>query len=233
VTATRPTVTLIIPALNEVEAIGAVLKDVPRDVVDDVLVVDGHSTDGTPDLVRRLGYRVVEQDGHGYGAAIATGFRHARGDVAVLADADGSYTLDDIRRLLDAVAGGADVALGSRYRPESGSDDDTWVRRVGNALFTLLLRRLFGVPTSDALFFYAALRRRVFESVTASSTGFEYIVEFLIRAHRAGFSFAEIPSAERRRTAGRSKVNALLDGLRLLRVMGRELLGGDAGRPRR
>lgn len=222
--APRPTVTLIIPTLNEVEAIGGVLKDVPRDLIDEVLVVDGHSTDGTPDLVRRLGFRVVEQPGRGYGDAIAAGFRHARGEIAVLADADGSYTLDDIRGLLGAVAAGADVALGSRYRPESGSEDDTLVRWVGNAAFTFLLRRGFGVPSTDALFFYAAMRRKVFTSVVATSPGFEYIVEFLIRAHRAGFVFAEIPSAERRRTAGRSKVNALLDGLRILRVMAREAL---------
>jgi len=222
VSAPRPTVTLIIPTLNEVEAIGGVLKDVPRDLIDEVLVVDGHSTDGTPDLVRRLGFRVVEQPGRGYGDAIAAGFRHARGQIAVLADADGSYTLDDIRRLLDAVAAGADVALGSRYRPESGSEDDTLVRRLGNAGFTFLMRRVFGVPSTDALFFYAAMRRKVFTSVEATSPGFEYIVEFLIRAHRAGFAFAEIPSAERPRTAGRSKVNAFLDGLRILRVMARE-----------
>jgi glycosyltransferase involved in cell wall biosynthesis len=222
VSAPRPTVTLIIPTLNEVDAIGGVRKDVPRDLVDEVLVVDGHSTDGTADLVRRLGYRVVEQPGRGYGDAIAAGFRHARGDVAVLVDADGSYTLEDIRSLLGAVVAGADVALGSRYLPQSGSEDDTWVRWLGNASFTFLMRRVFGVPSTDALFFYAAMRRRVFESVTATSPGFEYIVEFLIRAHRAGFVFAEIPSAEHERTAGRSKVNALLDGLRILRVMARE-----------
>ncbi len=222
--APRMTVTLIIPTLDEVDAIGGVLKEIPAGVIDEVLVVDGHSTDGTPDLVRRLGFRVVEQPGRGYGDAIATGFRHARGDVAVLADADGSYTLDDIPHLLAAVAAGADVALGSRYLPASGSEDDTLVRRLGNAGFTFLARRLFGVPSSDVLFFYAAMRRRVFETITPSSTGFEYIVEFLIRARRAGFTFAEVPSAERKRTAGRSKVNALLDGLRILRVMAREAL---------
>src|SRR5262249_24795163 len=211
-------VSLIIPTLNEVGCIETVLKEVPQDVVDEVLVVDGHSTDGTQDLVRRLGYRVVEQPGHGYGDAIATGFRHVTGDIVVLADADGSYNLDDIRHLVQRVREGADLALGSRYLPESGSEDDTIIRYIGNKVFTYLLRKLYGVSISDALFFYAAIRREVIAAIVATSPGFEYIVEFLIKAERAGFKFAEIPSAEKARIAGKSKGNAFYDGLRMLRL---------------
>jgi glycosyltransferase involved in cell wall biosynthesis len=219
-------VSLIIPTLDEVGCIEAVLREVPRDVVDEVLVVDGHSTDGTPELVRRLGYRVVQQPGKGYGDAIATGFRHVTGDIIVLADADGSYNLADIRHLVQRVREGADLALGSRYLPESGSEDDTFVRYVGNVVFTYLLRRVYGVEISDALFFYAAIRREVVESITLTAPGFEYIVEFLIKAQRAGFKFAEIPSAERARTAGKSKVNAFYDGLRMLWLLTRARLRG-------
>jgi len=114
---------------------------------------------------------------------------------------------------------GADLALGSRYLPESGSEDDTLVRYVGNKVFTWTVRKLYGVELTDVLFFYAAMRREVIESITATSPGFEYIVEFLIKAQRGGFKFAEIPSAEKARTAGKSKVNALVDGLRMLWIM--------------
>lgn len=222
-------VSLIIPTLNEVGSIEAVLQEIPRDVVDEVLIVDGHSTDGTPELVTRLGCAVVQQTGRGYGDAIATGFRHVKGDIIVLADADGSYELGDIRRLVQRVREGADLALGSRYLPESGSDDDTFVRYVGNKAFTFLFRSLYGVQISDALFFYAAIRREVVEAITATSPGFEYIVEFLIKAQRAGFKFAEIPSAEKARTAGKSKVNAFNDGLRMLWCMTRAKLRRDGG----
>lgn len=218
----RSQVSLIIPTLNEAGSIEGVLKEIPRAVVDEVLIVDGQSTDGTPELVRRLGYEVIQQEGKGYGAAIATGLRRVRGDVVVLADADGSYNLDDIPRLVERIREGADIALGSRYLPDSGSEDDTRVRYIGNKIFTYLLQTLYGLDVSDALFFYVAIRREVFESITATSPGFEYIVEFLIKAHRAGFKSAEIPSAEKKRTAGTSKVNALYDGLRILAVMVRE-----------
>ena len=219
-------VSLIIPTLNEVGCIEVVLRGVPRDVVDEALVVDGASTDGTADLVRRLGDRVIQQEGRGYGDAIATGFKHVTGDIIVLADADGSYNLDDIRHLVQRVREGADLALGSRYLPESGSDDDTVIRYIGNKVFTYLLRRVYGVSISDALFFYAAIRREVIQAITATAPGFEYIVEFLIKAERAGFKFAEIPSAEKARIAGKSKVNALYDGLRMLRLMARAWRSG-------
>ena len=213
------TVSLIIPTLNEAGSIEAVLDEIPRDVVDEVLIVDGASTDGTAELVRGKGDRVIQQEGRGYGAAIATGFKHVSGDIIVLADADGSYNLGDIRRLVQRVQDGADLALGSRYLPESGSEDDTLVRYVGNKLFTWTLNKLYGVELSDVLFFYVAMRRDVVRSIVADSPGFEYIVEFLIKAQRAGFKFAEIPSAEKARPAGKSKVNAFKDGLRMLWIM--------------
>jgi len=222
------TVSLIIPTLNEAGSIEAVLKEIPRDVVDEVLVVDGASTDGTPDIVRRVGDRVIQQEGRGYGAAIATGFKHVRGEIIVLADADGSYNLDDIRHLVQRVQDGADLALGSRYLPESGSEDDTLIRYVGNKVFSWALRTMYGVELSDALFFYLAIRRDVVRSITATSLGFEYIVEFLIKAQRGGFKFVEIPSLEKARTAGKSKVNAFKDGLRMLWIMTRaRMLGGS------
>ena len=213
------TVSLIIPTLNEAGSIEAVLDEIPRDVVDEVLIVDGASTDGTAELVRRKGDRVIQQEGRGYGAAIATGFKHVSGDIVVLADADGSYNLGDIRRLVQRVQDGADLALGSRYLPESGSEDDTLIRYAGNKLFTWTLNKLYGVELSDVLFFYVAMRHDVVRSIIASSPGFEYIVEFLIKAQRGGFKFAEIPSAEKARTAGKSKVNAFKDGLRMLWIM--------------
>lgn len=219
-------VSLIIPTLNEAGSIEAVLKEIPRDVVHEVLIVDGASTDGTADLVRRLGDRVIQQEGRGYGAAIATGFKHVSGDIIVLADADGSYNLDDIRLLVQRVQDGADLALGSRYLPESGSEDDTLIRYVGNKVFTWTLWKLYGVELSDALFFYMAIRRDVVQSITATAQGFEYIVEFLIKAQRSGFKFAEIPSLEKSRTAGKSKVNAFRDGLRMLWTMVRARLRG-------
>ena len=225
-------VTLIIPAKNEADCIGQVLSDVDPEVIHEVIVVDGHSTDGTPEVVRSLGFRCIPQEGTGYGMGVRTGIKHATGDVITMVDADGSYRLEDIPRLLAVLEEGYDIAYGSRYLPESGSDDDTPVRWFGNKLFTWLLNRLHGVNISDALFLYVAARKEVFEALDLTSSGFEYCIEFPIRAHQMGFTYKEIPSREKARIAGHSKVNALWDGLRILWVLLREKLRPGDKAPR-
>ncbi len=212
-------VTLLIPARNEADCIGTVLADVDPAVVDEVIVVDGHSTDGTPELVREMGFTVIPQEGLGYGLAVRTGVRHASGDVITMVDADGSYRLEDLPLLLQCLEGGFDIAYGSRYLPGSGSADDTPIRYAGNMIFTKLLRLLHGVKISDSLFLYVAARKEVFEALPMTSTGFDYCVEFPIRAHKMGFSYTEVPSFEKARVAGDSKVNAWSDGLVILRTM--------------
>lgn len=207
---------VIIPTLNEADCIEYVLSRIPKDAVDEILVVDGHSTDGTPDLVRKLGYKVIMQEGRGYGLAVSTGVKHAKGDVVVFMDADGSHNPEDIPRLIDKIADGYDVVLASRYMPGSSSQDDTLVRYVGNKLFTYLVNKIHKIGVSDSLFLFAAVRKKVFESIELASPNFEYCVEILIKAHKAGLRFAEIPSVELERYAGDSKVNEFYHGLRIL-----------------
>ena len=209
-------VSLIIPALNEEQCIAEVLKDIPRDIIHEVLVVDGHSTDRTREIAESLGFKVILQEGKGYGNAVKTGVKYSTGDVIVMIDADGSYETKDIYHLLKCLDEGFDIAYGSRYLPESGSADDTPIRFIGNKIFTFLLNVIHGVKISDSLFLYVATRREVFEKLNMKSTNFEYCIEFPIRAHKAGYTYKEIPSFEKKRIAGKSKVNAFYHGLRIL-----------------
>ncbi len=212
-------VTLLIPARNEADCIAEVLRDVDLNVTHEVIVVDGHSTDGTQDVVRSMGFTVIPQEGMGYGMAIRTGIKHATGDIITMVDADGSYCQEDIPKLIACLEEGYDIAYGSRYLPESGSDDDTFIRYVGNKAFTWLLNFVHGVGISDSLFFYAAARKEVFESLDLSTDHFELCIEFPIKAHKAGYTHKEIPSFEKERVSGDSKVNAFSDGLKILWVM--------------
>ena len=215
-------VTLIIPAKNEASCIKDVLSSIDIQVISEVLVVDGHSSDGTPDIVKSYGFRVIEQEGKGYGAAVMTGIKYASGDIITMVDADGSYNLKDIPNLLECLKEGFDIAYGSRYMPGSGSADNTVLRDIGNKTFTYLLNILHGVNISDSLFLYVAASKKVFESLDIRSKNFEYCIEFPIKAHRAGYSHKEIPSYENKRIAGKSKVNAFYHGLRILWVLIRE-----------
>jgi len=210
-------VTLIIMALNEADCIHHVLDDIDDSLIDEVLVVDGGSTDGTQEIVERFGYRVLQQEGSGWGSAFRTGIKYATGDLITLVDADGSYEQKDIPLLLNVLDEGYDIAYGSRYLPGARSDDDTMIRWFGNMLFTSLVNLVHGVGMSDSLFLFIAARKNLIESLGLSSTGFELCVEFPIKAHKMGYTFKEIASIEKLRIAGDSKVNALFDGLRILK----------------
>jgi glycosyltransferase involved in cell wall biosynthesis len=209
-------ISVIIPARDERDSLPAVLLELPRHLVYETIVVDGHSTDGTPEVVRRLGHRVVVQRGRGYGSAVLSGIEHATGDLLTFIDADGSYDPAALPAMLERIRQGDDVVFCSRYLPGAGSEDDTPIRYLGNLVFTWLVRRLFGVRITDSLFFYALGKRAVFETVALESRGFALCAEVLIKIHRAGYRYSEIPSRERPRIAGKSKVNALVDGARIL-----------------
>lgn len=209
-------VSVITPTLNEAECIAEVLREIPKNPIDEILVVDGHSTDGTADIVKELGYKVIQQEGKGYGLAFQTGIKHATGNILVLMDGDGSHNPADIPRLLEKLAEGYDLVLGSRYAPGGHSKDDTLIRYIGNKVFSFLIQLIYRIGISDGLYLFVAGKRKVFESITFTSPNFEFCVEVPIKAHKAGFVIGEIPCIERKRTGGRSKVNAFYHGLRVL-----------------
>lgn len=216
---TEKRISIIIPAKNESESLPEMLAEIPKDLVHEIIVVDGHSTDGTEDVVKKLGHRVVQQDGDGYGMAVNTGLNMATGELITFMDADGSYDPMALRPLMREIDQGYDVVFCSRYLPEAGSDDDTAIRYMGNKLFTWLLRKLHGVQITDALFLYILAKKEIFANINMTSKSFDWCIEFPVRVHQAGLKYKEIPSRERKRIAGQSKVNAFSDGLNILMAM--------------
>lgn len=210
-------VSVVIPTLDEAGCIGKLLSEIPKDIVDEIIVVDGHSTDGTAEIVRKLGHRVIMQDGQGYGGAFIQGVQASAGDTVVLMDADGSQNPQDIPKLIKKLNEGYDCVFASRYTIESHSEDDTLVRSFGNWLITLLVNILFHVRTSDTLFLFAAIKKDVFYKLDTRAQGFEFCVEVLLKACAEKFKLGEIPSIERKRYSGRSKVRALFHGFKIIK----------------
>jgi glycosyltransferase involved in cell wall biosynthesis len=136
-------VSVIIPAWNEAESIAAVLAEIPRDWVAEVLVVDGGSQDGTPEIAAASGARVLVEPRRGYGRACASGAEVACGEILVFLDADGA---DDPRRLPDLLAplqsGAADMVLGSRLAGNIQPGAMPWHQRGGNWLSAALINLL-------------------------------------------------------------------------------------------
>jgi len=216
----QPTISVVIPALNEALNLPHVLTRLP-DCVDEVILVDGHSVDDTIMVARtiRPDVRVVLQDARGKGNALACGFAATTGDIIVMLDADGSTDPAEIPRFVEALLDGSDFAKGSRFAPGGASTDITPVRRAGNALLSGLVNVLFGTGYSDLCYGYNAFWRHCLEHMRVDCAGFEVETLINVRVARAGLAVAEVPSVEHERIHGESKLHAVRDGLRVLRTI--------------
>jgi glycosyltransferase involved in cell wall biosynthesis len=220
-----PTVSVIIPTLNEAGNLPYVLNTIPR-WVNEVIIVDGRSHDDTERVARvlRPDVRIVQQTRRGKGAALRSGLDVARGEILVIMDADGSMDGADIAAFRDALVAGADYVKGSRFAKGGGSTDITRLRRFGDGGICFLIRLLFGAHYTDGTYGYKALWASQLDSIRIDTDGFEVELLIDIRAHRAGLKTAEVPCFETNRIHGSSNLNALSDGLRCLRVILRERL---------
>lgn len=219
------TASLVIPALNEAEGIRRLLSDLPS-YLDEVIVVDGGSNDGTLDVVASLcpDAIVFRQSGKGKGNAIKEGLSVATGEIVVTMDADGSMAMDDVRRMIEALLDGCDFVKGSRSMPGGGSDDFTTLRRAGNWGLTLVANVLFGAAYTDITYGFNAYWRQVVVDISSLSDGFQFEIQMAIRAARAGLRTQEVPCYERARVGGVSKLHPMSDGWEILKVIFGETL---------
>jgi glycosyltransferase involved in cell wall biosynthesis len=221
------TVSVVIPALNEERNLEALLPRLPGGV-DELIVVDGRSTDRTVAVTRRMrpDAVIVKQPGAGKGDALAAGFAAARGSVVVMMDADGSNDPAEIPAFIAALAQGADYAKGSRFAAGGGSSDITPVRALGNRFLRAVVNLLYGTRYTDLCYGFNAFRADCLSALDIDCEGFE--VEALISCQmaRARVRVREVPSFERGRLHGESNLRPIRDGLRILRIVVRERLRG-------
>ena len=217
------TVSLIIPTLNEAKNLDHVLPAIP-DLVDEVVVVDGGSTDGTLDVVRELrpDAVIVLEPRPGKGMALEAGFAVATGDILVIMDADGSMDPLDIVPFVAALNAGADVAKGSRFLQGGGSSDLTLIRTLGNHALTQVVRWTFGGRYSDLCYGYMAFWRHVLPTFDGGAVGFEVETFLNVRTLAAGLRVVEVASYESARIHGESHLRTFRDGTRVLRTIARE-----------
>jgi glycosyltransferase involved in cell wall biosynthesis len=225
-----PTVSVVIPTLNEAESLPHTLGRLPWGL-HEVIVVDGRSTDETIGVavMYRPDAKVVMQPGRGKGDALRAGFEAATGDIIVMLDADGSTDPREIPAFVQALLDGADFAKGSRHLPGGGSDDFTRLRSVGNRVLRATVNALFGTRYTDLCYGYNAFWRACLPAIDLDCDGFEVETLLNIRVARAGLKVVEVPSYEHERFAGESKLNAASDGWRVLRTIVRERVARHPG----
>lgn len=221
----NPTVSVIIPTLNEAKNLPHVLPLIPE-WVNEIILVDGHSTDDTLEVARSLipNIRIVMQEGRGKGGALRQGFAAATGDIIVMIDADGSTDPGEIPAFVGALVAGADFAKGSRFVQGGGTADMEFHRKLGNWGFVVLSRLLFGGKYTDLCYGYNAFWRHVLPSLDLQADGFEIETEMNLRALAAKLRVIEVGSFEHPRRFGVSNLHAIRDGLRVLRSIGKEFV---------
>ena len=208
------TIALVIPALDEESAIGPLLDAVDRTLVQDILVGDNGSRDGTADVARSRGAQVVTVEERGYGAACAGALTllPPDTDIVVFMDADGSDDPSEIPRLLAPIrTGSADLVIGSRALGTVEKGALTPQQRFGNWLATRLIARIYGYRYTD-LGPFRAVRRELLDRIGMRDRRYGWTVEMQVRALQLGARISEVPVTYRKRV-GRSKISGTLSGV--------------------
>jgi glycosyltransferase involved in cell wall biosynthesis len=205
-------VSIIIPTHNEASAIARVLADIPADAVDEVIVVDGNSTDGTPEIAAKMGARVLRESRRGYGRACLTGLASASApDIVVFLDGDYSDRPAELPLLLaPIIEGRADITLGSRLAGPRIPGALPWHAALGNRLAASLIGMLYGVKITDLGPFRAA-RAEVLRSLALEETTYGWAVEMILKCAIEGLRIVEVPVSYYPRI-GQSKISGTVKG---------------------
>lgn len=223
-------VSIVIPAHNERENLEILLERIafslePSVVNHEILIVDDNSTDGTGEFADKVAaknkrIRVAHRGGGAsFGKAMKAGFDAAKGDVVIPLMGDLSDDPADILKLLSGLDKNFDVALGSRFLPESSVEGYPKLKMLVNRCFNMFATTVFGLKVKDLTNAFKAYRREVLHSIRIESEGFEINAEIPLKAHLLGFTMIEVPVSWRGRRKGVSKLKLGLMGPRYIRVI--------------
>lgn len=220
----KPKITLFVPTLNEIDGMKAIMPQVKKSWVDEILVLDGGSTDGTVEYAKSKGYRVVMQKSKGITNASREGIKAATGDYIIAFSPDGNSLPEIIPQLVKKINEGYDMIIGSRYLKDSKSDDDDVVTAFGNWMFTKMINICFGGKYTDTLVMLRAYRKDIVKQlhINVQRAGLEPILS--IRCAKEKLKVTEIPASEPKRIGGKRKMHPLLNGFDILRLIVAEMM---------
>ena len=208
--------TLIIPAKNERESLPKVLDEL--EVFDFKKNIILESSDKfTIEAIKNYNCSIIFQDSQGYGDALKKGIETVETEYFCIFNADGSFNPKELDLMIGKLKNdNYDFIFASRYEKNCGSDDDTLITFIGNHIFTFLGKIFFKLETTDILYTFVMAKTSCAKKLDLSANDFSFCVELPIKAKRANFKIGTSKSFERARIAGKKKVNAFKDGLKIL-----------------
>jgi glycosyltransferase involved in cell wall biosynthesis len=206
--------TIVIPAKNEAESLPNVLKNLV-DLNTKIIVSLPPNDEKTIDSIKKFNIKIHKQTYEGYGNSLVEAINICDTEYFCIFNADGSFEKNDLKKMYDLIFN-YEFIYTSRYLKNGSSDDDTIITYVGNRIFSFLGQFLFSLEINDILYTYLMGKTKSFNNLNIKSSDFRFCVELPIKMQLAGMKYTSIPSYEKRRIAGKKKVNAFKDGLLIL-----------------
>jgi len=210
--------TLIIPAKNESDSLPAVLEEI-KDYECKLIIILEVSDIETIKVAKNFDCKIIHQSDKGYGNALIEGMQNVETDYLCIFNADGSFDPKYLNDMLNTCKKNLDFVFASRYMSGGGSDDDTFLTKIGNFIFSGIGNVFFSLKLSDILYTFLLGKTESFKRLSLKSKDFCLCVEMPIKAKKNKMNFIDMPSYERKRIAGKKKVNEFKDGFKILIYM--------------
>jgi glycosyltransferase involved in cell wall biosynthesis len=218
-------VTVVVYTLNEIDGMKQIMPLIKKEWYDELIIIDGGSTDGTIEYAKEHGYAVYVQEEPHWAGGYKEAHKRATGDVIIDFSPDGNSVPEVIPQLVKKMQEGYDMVIASRYEEGAVSEDDSWLTSFGNALFTGMINLLFRAKYSDVLVIYRAYRKEiVYEMKLDRDYSQAFTSQISIRAAKFKKKVTQIPGDEPPRVGGQQKMNPLRDGFRNLFLILREFI---------
>jgi glycosyltransferase involved in cell wall biosynthesis len=214
--------TLIIPTLNEFECMQKIMPRINKKWVDEIIIVDGGSTDGTVEYAKKHNLFVFAPKVKGLSAQLLESFKIAKGDIIVLFSPDGNSIPELIPNLVEKMKQGYDMVIVSRYAPGAKSYDDDFFTRIGNYIFTSMTNLFFRANYTDTLVIFRAFKKNVIEKIKFD-VRWDVDLQLSIRCAKKKLKTADMPGDEPKRVGGKRKINIIGTGFQLLSFFIKEL----------
>ena len=209
-------ISIIIPCKDESLSLNKVLTELKKvKIVNEIIIVLDNKKDSSIEVIKKNKCKYIIQKKRGYGSAIVEGFKKAKNDYGCIFNADHSFIPKYLNRM-NVLSKKNDFIFGTRYKGNSGSDDDSLLTYIGNKIFSFICRYFLNIKLTDVLYTYVLCNTKKFNLINFKSSDFRLCIELPYNVSKKSFNYTEIPMFERKRFAGKKKVNEFKDGFLIL-----------------